>query len=143
MPKKDNDYDVGYRRPPKEHQFKPDQSGKPKGRPRSSKNIDTIFDEIGRGRVRVTIDGKTRTVTRREAVGLKLFLRAMEGDVRALDSFLSRSEAVDAKAERRDAETKLDSVDIETLLAAVTDQQTSQASEAFNTQSNAEDPPCS
>jgi Family of unknown function (DUF5681) len=33
----DDDYQVGYRRPPVEHRFKPGQSGNLKGRPRSHK----------------------------------------------------------------------------------------------------------
>jgi hypothetical protein len=42
------DYDVGYRKPPREHQFKPGQSGNPKGRPRGSKSFTTLLvEELG------------------------------------------------------------------------------------------------
>lgn len=38
--------EVGYGRPPQEHQFKRGQSGNPKGRPKGSKNESTILREI-------------------------------------------------------------------------------------------------
>ncbi|MGY3477315.1 DUF5681 domain-containing protein [Bradyrhizobium ottawaense] len=37
---------VGYGRPPREHQFKPGQSGNKNGRPKGSKNEATIINEI-------------------------------------------------------------------------------------------------
>ena len=36
---------VGYGRPPVNRQFKPGQSGNPRGRPKGSKNFATIFAE--------------------------------------------------------------------------------------------------
>ena len=38
--------EVGYGKPPKAHQFKPGQSGNPKGRPRGAKSEATILREI-------------------------------------------------------------------------------------------------
>ncbi|WP_345821102.1 DUF5681 domain-containing protein [Methylobacterium fujisawaense] len=40
----DEDYEVGYRKPPRHTQFKPGTSGNRRGRPRRSKNIDTLFE---------------------------------------------------------------------------------------------------
>ena len=37
-PKDEQDYSVGYKKPPKETQFKPGQSANPNGRPKGSKN---------------------------------------------------------------------------------------------------------
>ena len=39
------DYEVGYRRPPRHSRFKPGQSGNPRGRPNRSKNINTLMQE--------------------------------------------------------------------------------------------------
>jgi hypothetical protein len=50
----DDDYEVGYGKPPKETKFAQGKSGNPKGRPKGSKNIATLFMEIGRQPIRVT-----------------------------------------------------------------------------------------
>ncbi len=39
MSKETSDISVGYRRPPKGHQFKPGQSGNPNGRPKGARNF--------------------------------------------------------------------------------------------------------
>lgn len=79
-----NDYKVGYRRPPKETQFMKGQSGNPKGRPKGSKNIATMFNEIARERITVTENGRTRTMTRLEAVFHRTMNLALTGDLRAM-----------------------------------------------------------
>ena len=42
---------VGYGRPPKEHRFQSGQSGNQKGRPKGSKNTDTLVREIFDGKI--------------------------------------------------------------------------------------------
>ena len=41
----DDEYDVGYKKPPKRTQFKPGQSGNPRGRPKGTKNLKTDLAE--------------------------------------------------------------------------------------------------
>ena len=56
---------VGYRRPPVNRQFKPGQSGNPKGRPKGSKNFVTTFAEVLSRpiKVRDRNNGKARRVS--------------------------------------------------------------------------------
>ena len=47
MTNKDSKYKVGYGCPPKEHQFKPGQSGNPKGRPKKNNNFaEDVLEEM-------------------------------------------------------------------------------------------------
>jgi hypothetical protein len=79
----DDGYEVGYGKPPKETKFMKGRSGNPKGRPKGSKNLATSFMEIGREQITVTEGGRTRTMTKAEAVVHQLTNKAASGDPRA------------------------------------------------------------
>lgn len=76
-------YQVGYRKPPTHSQFKPGQSGNPKGRPKGAKGLNTMVREILGGKVAVRTATGTRHITKIEAVLQKTIERAMKGDARA------------------------------------------------------------
>jgi hypothetical protein len=86
-----NDYPVGYGKPPKEGQFEKGRSGNPKGRPRGSKNIATLFSQITLELIQVKENGKTKTMTRLEAVLLQMTKRALSGDPRTMREFVQFS----------------------------------------------------
>jgi len=110
----DEPFDVGYKRPPKSGQFAKGQSGNPKGRPKGSLNVASTFLKISRERVRLTVNGRTKMVTKLEAVALQLVNKALSGDKGAakdvlnLHSLLERAEnsttQAEAAPEERDKE---------------------------------------
>jgi hypothetical protein len=79
-------YETGYRKPPRSRQFTKGQSGNPKGRPKGSKNFATIFNEVGRQRIKVTDNGVTREIPKFEASAMQLLNKAASGDMRALNT---------------------------------------------------------
>ena len=78
-----DDEKAGYNRPPLSGQFKPGQSGNPKGRPKGSRNLKTDLTSMMKRRVQIREDGEPRMVSRQELVLLRLFERAAKGDTKA------------------------------------------------------------
>ncbi len=77
-------YEVGFGRPPMAHQFKPGQSGNPRGRPKGQPSLqDVVLRESARLIGIKTADGVLR-VTKREAIIRKLINQALEGDLGAM-----------------------------------------------------------
>lgn len=82
-------YDVGYRRPPKESQFKPGRSGNPKGRPIGSRPVGALLQDILEQRVPVTEGAKTRRIPVLEVMLRRLANDAMRSDHKAIKLLLS------------------------------------------------------
>lgn len=83
-----SDYEVGYGRPPKHTQFKKGQSGNRKGRPKGHRNFKTDLMATLEEPVRVTEEGKQKTVSTQKAALLRLRAKALGGDARALDRLI-------------------------------------------------------
>ena len=80
---------VGYKRPPVDRQFKPGQSGYPQGRPKGRKNLKTIFVEALNKKVKLRDkNGKTRTVSKLEAMIEVQANKALAGDTRAFTTII-------------------------------------------------------
>ena len=86
---------VGYGRPPKEHQFKPGQSGNPRGRRKNTKNYATIVEEILQRKLSITDRGKARIVPLIEAMLLKFAEVALRGNHKAAAFLLKPNGAAD------------------------------------------------
>jgi hypothetical protein len=87
--KKNGDCDVGYGKPPKNSQFKPGQSGNPKGRPKGIKNLNTDLEEELNEKLVLTEAGKTIETTKQRAMLKSLFAKALKGDTRASNILLN------------------------------------------------------
>ena len=78
-----DEYEVGYAKPPQSRQFRKGASGNPKGRPKGAKSMSSILTKVGRERVKMTVNGRTRFITKQEAYVLQLMTKAATGDLRA------------------------------------------------------------
>jgi hypothetical protein len=84
------EYQVGRGKPPRAHQWKPGQSGNPKGRKKGSKNESTMLREVLFSKVRMRIGSKVRTVTKLEAILTRFAEASLKGDVKSAQFLLNR-----------------------------------------------------
>ena len=83
MPKrKTDDYEVGYRRPPRNHRWMKGQSGNPKRRPGKSRNMPTLLADALSRPVMIRENGQTRTVAFMDAWVQKIMHGVLNGSVR-------------------------------------------------------------
>ena len=85
---KKKDYNVGYKHPPKDTQFKPGQSGNPKGRPKGLKNLATDLKEELEEKITVTEGGNTLELSKQRAMLKTLMAKALKGDARASNTLI-------------------------------------------------------
>ena len=78
-----DDYEVGYGKPPKKSQFKPGQSGNRNGRPKGARGLKTVIMEDAATRISVLEAGKKRKKPKLDLLVQSTFNRAMKGDARA------------------------------------------------------------
>lgn len=84
MTNKDSKYKVGYKRPPREHQFKPGQSGNPKGRPKKNNNFaEDVMDEMNEV-ITIQENGKLKKITKKRALAKRLIADSLSGKVSAI-----------------------------------------------------------
>jgi hypothetical protein len=94
---------VGYKRPPREHQFRPGQSGNPSGRPKGARNFKSeLREELGE---LVTIrDGERDIqVSKQRALIKSLVAAAIDGNQRAAALVLAMCVRMLADAEEDEA----------------------------------------
>jgi hypothetical protein len=95
------DDDVGYGKPPREHRFKPGQSGNPKGRPKGAKSEATILNELLRRKIAVREDGRSRKITVLEAILLRFTEDSLKGNTKSAQFLLNRHNALTTNEPQR------------------------------------------
>lgn len=95
-----SDYELGYMKPPKSGQFQPGQSGNPKGRPSGSKNTYKLLDDIVNEKVQITKNGKPVRISKKQAMLLQAVNKAVQGDLKALQTLLPMMTVVDNRNEQ-------------------------------------------
>jgi len=111
------DYEVGYKRPPKETQFKPGQSGNPNGRPKGARNLKTDLADELQERIVLREGGERRTVSKQRAMLKRLMERALNGDTRAASLIINMAARFLDQTEDEEHDTPLADTDLAILQA--------------------------
>ena len=92
------EYEIGYKKPPRQTRFKRGESGNPSGRPKGSKNLATLLEKELRQRVVVNENGRRRSITKQEAMIKHLVNKALSGDRRLLQLMLEEIRLLETRA---------------------------------------------
>lgn len=116
-----SDYDIGYKKPPKQGQFKPGQSGNPKGRPKGLKNLSTDLQEELEQKILITEANQSQEVTKQRAMIKTLFAKALKGETRAANVLIGLILGLE-QANKNSAEGESLTEEDQAILAAYTKQ---------------------
>jgi hypothetical protein len=103
---------VGYKRPPREHQFRPGQSGNPSGRPKGARNFKSELREELSELVTVRDGDREIEVSKQRALIKSLVAAAIEGNQRAAASVLAICVRMLADADDDEAIERAEDADI-------------------------------
>jgi hypothetical protein len=90
----DNDYEIGYKKPPKRTQFKPGQSGNARGRPKGSKTIPALIRRVFDRKIKVKGPKGVRFMSMLEAGLMQLANKAATGDFKAIKEAIRLSQEI-------------------------------------------------
>ena len=80
---------VGHKRPPKEHQFQPGQSGNLNGRPKGTRNFKTDLREELSECISIREGDRDISISKQRALIKRLVASAIEGDARSIATLMS------------------------------------------------------
>lgn len=107
-----NEYEVGYKHPPRKYQFKPGQSGNPKGRPKANRDFSLdITDELNEI-ISIKESGKVKKITKKRALAKRLVNDALSGKVASTKIITSILASIPIKQEDLDKELSVDDAQI-------------------------------
>ena len=105
-----DDYEVGYKKPPRKSQFKKGTSGNPKGRPKNARNRTPteLLDQYLSTQVTVAENGEKKTMTLLEALQRRLVTAALKGDPYAMRLVHKELGKIEKLRARNDQQNKQD-----------------------------------
>jgi hypothetical protein len=106
--RRSENYEVGKGRPPLSTRWKPGQSGNPRGRPKGAKSLATLFNDVLNRKLTIQENGKTRTITGREGIVIRVFNAALKGDPKALAFILGIEPEIARNAKPIETYTDID-----------------------------------
>jgi hypothetical protein len=106
----DEEYVVGYKRPPRHTRFQPGVSGYPSGRPRGAQNFKALFQKIMREQISLREGSTTKTISKAEAILRGLAIGAMKGDARSLMTLFKLAEHAGEFEEKAEPINKIERV---------------------------------
>ncbi len=89
VPEPRDEYEVGYKKPPKHGQFKKGHSGNSKGRPKRSLNMKTILGNELSERITITESGQQKRMSKQEVIIKSLTAKAIKGDTKSISIVLT------------------------------------------------------
>lgn len=87
--KNDDDYKVGFGKPPKHTRFKKGESGNPKGRPKKKNTVSIVMENVADEEITIREGNKIRRLTKLEVLIQQHFNDAMKGKSTACKNILS------------------------------------------------------
>ena len=82
------EYEIGYGRPPAHTRFKPGHRGCG-GRPKKQRNLRTVLEETLDERITIREGNRTRSVSKRDAIILRLVNDAVSGNAKAQSNLIA------------------------------------------------------
>lgn len=80
----DDEYDVGYRKPPRASQFQKGKSGNSSGRPKQPPSIGEVFRKVAKQKVTANGPNGQQCMSKLEASMTQLINKAASGDLKAM-----------------------------------------------------------
>lgn len=84
-----DDYKVGYRKPPRSTRFQKGVSGNPTGRPKKAANFYSIFLKESESLMTIVDNGQRRRISKLEAIAKQAHNKAVTGNVAALRMYFA------------------------------------------------------
>jgi Family of unknown function (DUF5681) len=97
---------TGYKHPPVKSRFKKGRSGNPRGRPKESRNVDTVLSEVLNQQVTFKAGGRAKPMNKGDALIKRLLNMASKGDRRAVDAVINFLGKIERLVEQPEAERK-------------------------------------